>query len=395
MADQFDENGLQIKTLTELRDELTADLKAVYGDDINVDQNSQDGQTINIFSQAARDLREILDLVNAGFDPDQAAGRVLDQRVAINGIARNGGTYTEVPVEITVDKAVNLIGLDGQSAELNPTVSGLYTIKDDAGTRFYLLDSYSFVGAGTQELTFRAAEIGQVEVNINTITTPETVVDGVTGINNPSPVTVEGINEETDADLKNRRRTSQALSSIANINGLQAALADIDGVSVAIVRENDTNVTDGDGTPAHHIWCIVIGGDDTEIAEAIAAKKTHGAGTRGAEVIELLYADNRPFEIKFDRGTPEDLYCEFSISLPNGGVVDTEEIKRLIVENVLFQVGEDATTTAIVGYLYSVNPDFIVTGIGISLTASSYTEVVSPSALNNQLVLDVARITII
>ena len=186
MVDLLDENGLQTNTLEEIREELVSDLQDIYGIDINVDPNTQDGQQINIYAQGGVDLREVLEQVNANFDPDQAFGRVLDQRVAYNGISRNGGTYTLAPVEITTDDAVNLIGLDAQSDELNPTVANLYTVKDDAGTEFFLLDSESIVGAGTQSLTFRAASIGKVEIQVNTITSPVTVIAGVTDINNPS-----------------------------------------------------------------------------------------------------------------------------------------------------------------------------------------------------------------
>jgi len=186
MPDIFDKNGLQTKTLTELRDELIAKYKTIYGDDINVDQNSPDGQIINIEAQIGEDLREILQQVNAGFDPDQASGRTLDQRIAINGITRNEGTYTFQDIEVTTDRALNLVGLDAQANELNPIVSGLYTVKDDAGTLFYLLFSQVIAGATTTAFNFRAADIGQVEVTPNTITTAETVIAGVTNINNPS-----------------------------------------------------------------------------------------------------------------------------------------------------------------------------------------------------------------
>ena len=178
MSDILDSNGLQTKTLSELRDELIANYKIIYGNDINTDQNSPDGQIITIEAQVGEDLREILQQVNAGFDPDQALGRVLDQRVAINGITRNEGTYTFQNIEITTDRALNLIGLDGQANELNPTVSGLYTVKDAAGTLFYLLSSQVIAGAGTYSYNFRAAEIGQVEVTPNTITTAETGIAG-------------------------------------------------------------------------------------------------------------------------------------------------------------------------------------------------------------------------
>ena len=97
-------------------------------------------------------------------DPDQAQGRVLDQRVGINGIERKGGTYTVTPVNITVDRAVSLVGLDGEDSK-----AGVYTVKDDAGTQFFLLTSAS-LAAGTHSLSFRAETLGAVLVSLGTIT---------------------------------------------------------------------------------------------------------------------------------------------------------------------------------------------------------------------------------
>lgn len=394
MPDSFDSDGLTTKNLTELREETVEDFQGIYGDDINVDQNSPDGQQINIWAQGGVDIREIVQQVNSGFDPDQAAGRILDQRVAINGIKRNGGTFTTTPIEIITDRAVNLVGLDSQSDELVPTVSDLYTIKDDAGTQYYLLSSVSIGGAGTQDLEFRAKDIGQVEIQLNTITTPVTVIAGITGINNPSGASNIGVDEESDSNLKIRRRGATSISSIANINGLQAALANLDGVTIALVRENtNTSPVDADGTPIHFIWAIVDGGDETEIAETIASRKTHGAGMRGAEQVDLEYSDGRPLPIFFDRPASQDLYIRFSLSLP-GGVVDNDSIKTSIVENLFWQVGDDAVGSKITSYVQSLNSNYVITGMQVSDDGASWLEVVSPASISNRFVNDVSRITI-
>jgi uncharacterized phage protein gp47/JayE len=76
VPDVFDTTGLTVSTLSEIRADLEAKLKAIYGNDINIDPDSPDGQLINIFAQAGIDLREIILQINSSFDPDQAAGRV-------------------------------------------------------------------------------------------------------------------------------------------------------------------------------------------------------------------------------------------------------------------------------------------------------------------------------
>lgn len=394
MPDVLDQNGLQTKDLNELNEELTVKLEGVYGDDINVDQNSQDGQQINIYNQESVDAREILQQVNAGFDPDQAFGRVLDQRIAINGMKRNGGSYTLTPVDITVDQALNLIGLDSQSDELIPIVPNLYTVKDDAGTEFYLLNSFSFLSASTESLTFRAAEIGAVEVQVNTITTPVTVLAGITGINNPSGILFQGENEESDAKVKTRRRSSVALPALGYLDSIEAQLADLSGVSVARVYENDTNITDIDGTPGHTIWAIVEGGDETEIGEIIYKKKSFGSGMRGAVQVDLPRPNGTTYPAKFDRPGIEDLYIRFSLELKNGGVIDFDQIKRDIVENVIWQVGDDASGDVVSAYVLSLNSDYQITGMLLSDDDIVYLEVVEPSSPQNRFANDITRIDI-
>lgn len=395
MSDQLTANGLETKDIEDLRTELNDGFKAIYGDDINIDPNSQDGQQINIFAQGGVDLRELLQQVNANFDPDEAQGRVLDQRVAINAITRNGGTYTFTPVEITTDTALNLVGLDDQSDELEPTVSNLYTVKDDAGTEFYLLDSISIVSAGVQSLTFRAAEIGRVEIQVNTITSPVTVIAGVTNINNPSGPLSIGVNEESDADLKVRRRSSVAIPSLGYLDGIEAALNNLDGVTTARASENNTSITDSDGTPGHTFWAIVEGGDETEIGVIIYKKKSSGSGMRGAESVSIPRPNNREFIAYFDRPGSEDLYIRFSVELIGGGFVDEDDLKRQIAEGITWEIGGEAGSDDVTDFVKSINSQYRVTGMQVSDDGATWFEVVSVTSPQNRFVNDVSRITII
>ncbi len=175
MPDAINNEGLQLKTLTEIREELVAALKDIYGADINVDQNSPDGQMITIFAQAAVDTRELLQTIHNNFDPDQAQGVVLDQRVGINGIVRKEATFTSLAVTISVDKPVDLIGLDNQSSDIAPDVANLFTVKDGDGNEFYLLKSVTIEEPGAEAL-FRAKEIGKVEISVGQITSAVTVI---------------------------------------------------------------------------------------------------------------------------------------------------------------------------------------------------------------------------
>lgn len=393
MPDVLDENGLQTKTLTELREELETALKAIYGNDIVLEQDSPDGQFVNIVSQLGIDLRELIEQINAGFDPDQAEGRILDQRVALNGIKRAGGTYSSTGILITTSRAVSLVGLDSDAAELNPDIENLYTVRDDEGNQFYLLSSYSFASADSQSLEFRAAELGEVLISENTITTPVTVLPGVTSVNNPTGASNIGQNEQLDPELREQRRASIAITATGYLDSIESALQALDGVSVAIVKENDTALTDAEGTGPHSIWAIVEGGDDDEIGAAIYAKKSSGSGMRGAELVEVPRPDGRTFPAKFDRPINQDLWIRFNLIFPTG-TVDTEEVKRQIVDNVVWGVGSDAVASIVTCFVQGLNEDYQITGMEVSDDNISWFEVVSTASSQNRFVNATSRISI-
>ena len=384
MPDTFGAEGLQLKTLTELRAELDSAFKTIYGADISTAQDTPDGQLINIFAQMAADMREKLLEINSSFDPDQAAGVTLDQRVGINGILRNEGTYTRTPVTITTDREITLTGLD--------TTTEPYAVKDDAGTVF-LLEEGDTLAIGANVLSFRAREIGAVLVGLNTITNQETIEAGVISVNNPDPVTIVGVDEETDADLKIRRRRSVAIASEGYLESIEASIANISGVTAVTAIANETDTTDADGTPAHTLWILVEGGDDDEIAQAIYAKKSAGAGLRGDEEVIITRPNGRTYTVYFDRPTAQDLYIRFSLQIP-GGLLDTDFVKDKIVEDIIWRVGEDALADVITCYVKGIDERFRITGMQISDDGLAWGEIVEPTSIIHRFVNDQARITI-
>lgn len=394
MPDVLDANGLQIADFTEIRAALVAGFQSIYGTDINVSQNSPDGQQINIYAQAGVDLREVLQKIYNSFNPDLAEGVVLDQRLALFNIKRKQGTFTFQDIEITTDRALNLVGLDGDANELEPEIENLYSVKDNAGSIFYLLSSQIIAAPGTYTYTFRAKALGVVETLPNTIQTAETVIAGVTNINNPSSANSVGKNEETDIEAKLRAKKSTSLSAIGPLDSLEAALNNIDLVTTAIVYENITNSVDGDGIPAHGIWCIVEGGDPDDIGDIIYRKRIMGVDMKGAQTVPIARPNSDIFTAKFDRPISQDLWIRFSITLP-GGFVDETGIKNLITQNVFWDIGKDATADVITTYLKNLNSDYVIEDMEISDDDITYVEVVSPTSKQYRFINAVARITIL
>jgi len=395
MPDILDASGLQISTLQEVRTALENGYRQIYGSDINLDQNSPDGQVVGIFSQAMIDMRELLFSIYNSFDPDRAIGRQLDERVVINNIQRAGGTFTLINIEITVDRTVTLPGLDAAFNDINGTG---YTVADNAGTQFILIDTAT-ITAGTHNLSFRAKEIGQVETTIGTIQNAVTVVLGVTGINNPSAATSIGQDEETDAQLRLRRQLSVANSSTGYLNGLLGLILSLDGVSDAALYENYTSVTDGNGIPPHAIWLIVEGGANNDIAQTIYERKSYGCDMRGDVEVDITTASNAIFTAKFDRPEAQDLYIRFDIQRTNPSqVFDLDVIKSYIVANQTYKIGQFAETSALTAMavlgIAAQGGGGVPVNVEISDDGIAWTDFLDVPTLDSKWTLDTTHITV-
>ena len=395
MTSQITAAGLSVDTLTDITNSLVTGYQGIYGADINVDQNSPDGQTIGILAQAVEDLLEFLVSINTGFDPDQAQGAILDQRVAINNVQRQGGTYTVQPISIVVSATVTLQGLDGNYN--SPSGTG-YTVQDSSGNQF-ILAATTTLTAGTTSVDFRAQQIGAVNVPINTITTPVTIVQGVTSVNNPTVATTVGQQQETDAQLRTRRQQSVALSTTGYLNGLLGAIQALPGVTEAVLYENDTGSTDGNGTLAHTVWLVVAGGASSDIATQIYNRKSYGCGLRGAQTYDITTANGTIFTAKWDNPTAETLYIEFNIQTTVSGFsFNTTAIKAAIAAALTYGIGAAAETSAItaaaVAAINAQGGGGVPLDVQVSNDNASWTDYLAPTGVNYQFGVSAANITI-
>lgn len=341
MVDILDKNGLTLSTANEIRTALVDGFKAIYGADLILDSNTSDGQIIDIFTQAGTDLREVIREIYNSCNPDLCRGQIQDIRYRINNLFRKGGTFTIVPITMEITQTVTLQGLD---SNYDDVLASAFGFSDDGGQNYYLIDSETFT-TGTYTRPFRAATIGDVQPTIGTIINPITIVKGVkSGINNSAP-TSYGINQEEDSIFATRRQQSVAARGQNSIDSMRAQLLDIDGVSAAFVYQNNTDVADSDNIPPHHIWVIVEGGANAEIASVIYAN-IGGAGCKGDIDINVPTASGGMFVSRFDRTIATPLYIHFDLQETiKNTIFDIEGIKQYIANNLIYQINELAETS--------------------------------------------------
>lgn len=385
--------GIVIDTPAETRAKLldgTASypgMRQIYGADINVAPNSPDGQMIDIVVQVTQDTLELVRQIFTSMDPDQAVGRVLDQRCTLNGVFRNEGTRTITNVSVTVTQALSLVGYEDDP--VNP-----FTVADSSGNRYQLIATHAFVAAGTASLAFQAAEIGVITPALNSITTIVTVTLGVASVNNPSAATSIGTAEESDYALRIRRARSTALPSQGYFDGLYGALVDTTGVTSVNLLENTTNTTDGNGIPGHSIWAIVAGGTNAAVAQAIYVKRNAGCGMKGSVSVNITQADGSIFAVQFDRPTSEDLWISFDIAAVTG-TVDVNYVRTTLLAGLSYDIGEKAIVSAIVAQVQAIAPNATISGAGVSVDNVTYTDgYLDPTAPNYQFVTASVRVVI-
>lgn len=387
MPNSFDKNGLETLTQTEIVDNLTQDFQAIYGEDINVESNSPDGQAINIFAQMLEDQYELLHQVNASFDPDQAVGTVLDQRCAINGIQRKAGTYTFVSIDVTADRSVTLQGLNTVSED------DAYTISDSEGNQF-ILSATSAINSGVSQLLFRAKNVGNVEVLPNTINVPVTIILGVLSVNNPGVATTQGTNEETDAELRERRKRSVSISNQGYVDGLAAALENLSDVTKVSVYQNRGNTTDADGIPGHSIWVVIQGGTDEEIGQVMDNKVAGGVGMKGNQSVNVQQSDGQVATYYFDRPSAQTLYVLLDITPLAGQTIVYDDIKSSLVNGMAFQPNETVDSSAIICYIKSIQDNIALT-CQVSTDGTTWETVVTPTTKDKYFQITTDSITIV
>lgn len=259
------EKGVLAPTYAEVLFELQKRFRAIYGQDINLDNDTADGQWLGIVASAISDANAALTASYTGYAPSTASGTALSSIVRTNGISRNRASFSSVDLRC--------IGQAGSAISEG-------VVEDENGNRWKLPEMVVIPPKGEITVTAICTKEGAIEALPDTVTKIMTPTLGWQTVTNPAAAAV-GQAVETDAQLRARQKQSVALPSRSVFEGILASVAAIDGVSAISGIDNDAAKTDANGIPPHSIAIIADGGDTQAIADAIFRKKGPGTGTFG------------------------------------------------------------------------------------------------------------------
>ncbi|WP_175788104.1 baseplate J/gp47 family protein [Burkholderia cenocepacia] len=309
VAPTIDANGITAPTYADIYAYLQAQYQAIYGIDVYIDPDSQDGQLLAVFARAIADVNSVSIGIYNSFSPSKAVGAGLSSNVKINGIARQVASYS------TADLLI--VGQAGTTI-----TNGI--AKDGNGNQWALPSTVTIPPAGEITVTATCLTIGAIAALAGTIDQIGTPTRGWQTVNNAADAAV-GAPVETDAALRQRQTVSTALPSQTVLEGIVGAVENVSGVTRLAAYENDTNLVDSNGLPPHSISLVVEGGDATAIASAMAVKKTPGGGTYGTTPITVLNRYGMPITMRFFRPTDAPIAVAISLRVLQGYTTATGE----------------------------------------------------------------------
>jgi uncharacterized phage protein gp47/JayE len=192
---------------------------------------------------------------------------------------------------------------------------------------------------------------GAADVPLGAIDTIDTPVSGWLRVTNLVQG-FAGTDRETDEALRLRRELSLEKSIIKEV-------LEVAGVTQGRVFENNTDVTDADGTPAHHIWVVVEGGDADDIATAIIEHNAAGIGTRGAQQgTSLSPVTGLSTIARFDRPTYVYPTIAITYSLTEEGTFPVDGVQQaknaLVAYGKTLKIGDDLIYSRLFAPIHSV-----------------------------------------
>ena len=383
----IDANGFKAESFTEILTRLSNGLKNIYGQDINLDQDTPDGQQLGIQANIISDFQDLALYIYNSMDPDLADGANFDKLLKLLARTRLPSSRSTVDIEMVLNKTVS--------------IPASYTIKD-LNNQNWIIGTAQTLDAGTHLVSFYSEDWGNITAEPNTINEQVTILTEVVSINNPESA-ISGRDEESIVQVRERRNKILEINASSTIGSIIGKILDLNGVIDAVPYENMTKIYDPvrDIQPNSY-WIVVKGGDIAQISEIIAKDKTGGTGLKGQ--VETVYIENFVrkdgsvrelyHDVKFDRPTEVSIHIKFKVSRKiSTQSIDIEHIKDILA-NKEFYIAQNITVTELYSTIYSAATNYIATDLEVSKDGVVWDSVFLQAGYDEEFIIEKANIEI-
>ncbi|MEQ1067271.1 baseplate J/gp47 family protein [Acinetobacter sp. XH1741] len=348
IAPVINQYGATAATYSEVVEYLKDKYRGIYGQDVYLENDSQDGQWIGVIARVIADCNtEVINAYNS-MSPSTSEKDALSRNVKINGIRRAVATKSSV--------SVVLVGVAG-------TIINNGIVSDKNSNRWLLPAQIVIPPEGEIIVTATAEKAGAILALPNSVITISTPTRGWQSVNNLQASTL-GAPVESDTKLRQRQALSTAIPSRSYTEGILGALFSLDGVSRCKVYENKKATEDTNGLPPNSLAVVVAGGDDQQVAETIRVKKAPGCDLYGNTTIirPTVYGD--PVEIQYWRPNQVVVGLKIELQTTTDYTVEIGEQVKSAIADYINQLD--------IGDRISINKLFVPGGLYGALEGRTY-----------------------
>ena len=304
------DTGVTVPQTSDVLNGVLQDLNNAFGGNLNITNvGTPQGYLAENVTSYLTTYNAAITYVLSQIDPLYAEGRWQDAIGRLYFLTRNPATATVVTCDLIGSPGVTL-------------AAGL--LASDGTNTYTSLGSVTFSSGGTASVQFACNTLGAIACPANTLNKISTAVSGWDSVNNPA-AGVAGNDVENRTDFEYRRQQSIASNANSTQQSVIGAVTNVSGVLDCYIYENFTGsaVTVGStsySVPAHSIYVAVVGGSDSDVANAIFTKKSVGCNMAGNTTVTVtdtssLALPQPTYSITFER--PASLPIYFAVNIGN------------------------------------------------------------------------------
>lgn len=305
--------GITAPSYNDILLSLQASFKAIYGSDIVITPDSQDGQWLAVLAKGYDDQNKAAILLYNSFSPSYAQGTQLSSLVKLSGITRNVPTNSTATGTVTGTAGIAI-------------TNGV--VKDISGNLWNLPTVVLIPPGGTIVVTVTAQQVGSIPAQIGDINQIFNPQFGWTSFVNTTSATA-GAPVESDAALRRRQAVSTSLPALGILAAIYSAIGNVVGVTRWFTYENATNAVDANGLPPHSFCAVVEGGTAAAIATAILSRKPPGIQSFGGVAVNVVDAVGLPSTINYSVLAYTQIYVNYVIQSLTSGYTSAVAVDSL------------------------------------------------------------------
>jgi uncharacterized phage protein gp47/JayE len=353
-------SGYLAKTFSELKVLVQNVYKTAYGENINLEEESIQGVTVNKLTDLFNDAEQSgVDIYN-GLNIKTATGTMLDNFAYIKGTVRNDGTKAVIDVELTSSSVPYTIPASTVFNILNTDI-------------LFWTTASATVASTTQTLELIAKENGLSGISVGDKLSSQAYIATLTDVEITS--LTDGTDNEDDEALRERLITTDDIDAQGDVNSVYTGLYNLTDVQKVRVLENRTDTTDENDLPPYSINAIVLGDTTQNIIDILYTKTAGGTPFFGS--VTGTYTDIAGYthDCAFDRPDKVDVWIAASVTAKDAEVAVDGGYDGIIKQNCLdyiegLKIGRDVSYTSIYGFFANPNT-FDIVALEMSRVSSS------------------------